>query len=77
MIRFEVHYADHDGRLPEDKTNCWLWITNSTIREGYEVMNAWGFEVKGARSSMRYIRLFQNPGIFLEKSVGICCDFLL
>ena len=33
--------------LAEDNAHCWLWVTNSTMRHGYEILQAWGFEVKG------------------------------
>ena len=36
--------------LADDNAHAWLWITNNTIREGYEVMEAWGFDVKGILS---------------------------
>jgi N6-adenosine-specific RNA methylase IME4 len=34
------------GDLAEDNAACWLWVTNSTIDEGHEVLRAWGFEPK-------------------------------
>jgi N6-adenosine-specific RNA methylase IME4 len=33
--------------LAEDNAHCWLWVTNGTMRQGYEVLDAWGFAVKG------------------------------
>lgn len=24
-------------------SHCWLWVTNATLRHGYDVMEAWGF----------------------------------
>lgn len=34
------------GDLTEDNAVCWLWVTNSTIDEGYDVLRKWGFEPK-------------------------------
>jgi N6-adenosine-specific RNA methylase IME4 len=29
--------------LAADDAHCWLWVTNATLRYGYEVLEAWGF----------------------------------
>ena len=29
--------------LAAPDAHCWLWVTNNTIREGFEVLEAWGF----------------------------------
>ena len=29
--------------LMESHAYCWLWVTNMTLREGYDVLEAWGF----------------------------------
>ena len=34
------------GDLAEENAACWLWVTNSTIDEGYDVLRAWGFTPK-------------------------------
>jgi len=34
------------GDLAEDNAVCWLWVTNSTVYEGHDVLRAWGFEPK-------------------------------
>lgn len=34
------------GDLAEENAVCWLWVTNSTIDDGYDVLRAWGFEPK-------------------------------
>jgi len=33
--------------LMEDESHAWFWVTNSTMRQGYEVLETWGFAVKG------------------------------
>jgi N6-adenosine-specific RNA methylase IME4 len=35
------------ANLCEANAHCWLWVTNNTIRQGYEVLDAWGFAVRG------------------------------
>jgi N6-adenosine-specific RNA methylase IME4 len=30
--------------LVADDAHCWLWVTNASLRYGYEVLEAWGFE---------------------------------
>ncbi|MCL1976236.1 MAG: MT-A70 family methyltransferase [Firmicutes bacterium] len=34
------------GDLATENAVCWLWVTNSTIDDGYDVLRAWGFEAK-------------------------------
>jgi N6-adenosine-specific RNA methylase IME4 len=31
------------GELAADDAHLWLWVTNATLRAGYDVMEAWGF----------------------------------
>lgn len=33
--------------LTAENAVCWLWLTNSTIDEGYDVLRKWGFDPKG------------------------------
>jgi N6-adenosine-specific RNA methylase IME4 len=30
--------------------HCWLWVTNGTLRHGYDVLEAWGFKCKSVFS---------------------------
>lgn len=32
--------------LAEDNSHLWLWTSNKTLREGYDIAEAWGFTVK-------------------------------
>lgn len=32
--------------LAEENAHCWLWVTQGTLRQGYDVLEAWGFSVK-------------------------------
>lgn len=31
------------SNIVADDAHCWLWVTNATLRYGYEVLEAWGF----------------------------------
>ena len=33
--------------LAAEQAHCYLWVTNRTMKEGHEVLEAWGFDVKG------------------------------
>lgn len=32
--------------LAEDNAHLWLWVTNASLRDGYDVAEAWGFTPK-------------------------------
>jgi N6-adenosine-specific RNA methylase IME4 len=51
--------------LAEDNAHCWLWVTNNTIRQGYEVLDAWGFVVKGV---LTWIKPRLGLGQYLRNS---------
>ena len=34
------------GDLTDDNAVCWLWVTNSTIKEGHDFLKKWGFDYK-------------------------------
>ena len=33
---------------------CWLWVTNSTIKGGYDVLKKWGFEPKSVLTWFKF-----------------------
>ena len=33
--------------LTEENAHCYLWVTNGTMKQGHEVLETWGFQVKG------------------------------
>lgn len=39
--------------LAADNAHLWLWVTNATLRDGYDVMEAWGFT---PRSPLTWIK---------------------
>lgn len=45
--------------------HLWLWVTNATLREGYDVAEAWGFTV---RSPLTWIKLRLGMGAYLRNS---------
>jgi N6-adenosine-specific RNA methylase IME4 len=52
------HLADADA-------HCWLWVTNATLRDGYDVMEAWGFT---PRSPLTWIKPRIGLGQYLRNS---------
>ncbi len=39
--------------LAAANSHCWLWVTNATLRAGYDVMESWGFT---PRSPLTWIK---------------------
>jgi N6-adenosine-specific RNA methylase IME4 len=53
------------GDLAEPNAHLWLWVTNSVLREGYEVAEAWGFTV---RSPLTWIKFRLGLGVYLRNA---------
>jgi len=51
--------------LAEDNAHLWLWVTNATLRHGYDVAEAWGFTV---RSPLTWIMFKLGLGAYLRNS---------
>jgi len=34
------------AELCEENSHCWLWVTPASLRDGYDVLEAWGFKPK-------------------------------
>jgi len=51
--------------LAEDDAHLWLWVTNATLRHGYDVAEAWGFTV---RSPLTWIKFRLGLGNYLRNS---------
>ncbi|MBH0779931.1 MT-A70 family methyltransferase [Nocardia bovistercoris] len=49
--------------LAEDDAWLWLWVTNATWREGYDVMTAWGFTY---RSPLTWVKPRLQLGQYLR-----------
>lgn len=56
--------------LVEKNSHCWLWVTNATMKVGFEVLEAWGFT---ERSIFTWIKLRMGLGVYLRN----CTEHLL
>lgn len=56
--------------LAEENSHCWLWVTNNTLRFGFDVLEAWGFI---PRSVFTWIKLRMGLGIYLRN----CTEHIL
>ena len=45
--------------------HLWLWVTNATLRAGYDVAEAWGFTV---RSPLTWVKFRLGLGNYLRNS---------
>lgn len=41
------------SELAEEDAHLWLWVTNATLRHGFEVMDAWGFTYRSPLTWMK------------------------
>ncbi len=48
--------------LSSENAHLWLWVTNATLRHGYDVMEAWGFT---PRSPLTWIKPRFTLGVYL------------
>ncbi|MGW2120159.1 MT-A70 family methyltransferase [Streptomyces sp. NPDC001758] len=53
------------AELAEDDAHLWLWVTNATLREGYDVAESWGFTV---RSPLTWIKFRLGLGVYLRNA---------
>jgi N6-adenosine-specific RNA methylase IME4 len=53
------------GNLAADDAHLWLWVTNATLRAGYDVMEAWGFT---PRSPLTWIKPRFGLGNYLRNA---------
>lgn len=51
--------------LVADDAHLWLWVTNATLRDGYDVAEAWGFKV---RSPLTWVKFRLGLGNYLRNS---------
>ncbi|WGX98738.1 MT-A70 family methyltransferase [Nocardioides sp. L-11A] len=51
--------------LATDDAHLWLWVTNATLRDGYDVADAWGFTV---RSPLTWVKFRLGLGNYLRNS---------
>lgn len=53
------------AEIADDDAHLWLWVTNATLRAGYEVAEAWGFTV---RSPLTWIKPRLMLGQYLRNA---------
>ncbi len=53
------------GDLAASDAHLWLWVTNATLRHGYDVAEAWGFTV---RSPLTWVKFRLGLGNYLRNS---------
>lgn len=57
--------SDAVKALTDDDAHLWLWVTNATLRDGYDVMEAWGFT---PRSPLTWIKPRFTLGNYLRNA---------
>ncbi|MCA1706584.1 MAG: methyltransferase [Actinobacteria bacterium] len=53
------------SELAAENAHLWVWVTNAALREGYDVAEAWGFEV---RSPLTWIKFRLGMGAYLRNA---------
>ncbi|MCP2290949.1 MT-A70 family methyltransferase [Nocardia amikacinitolerans] len=48
-----------------DNSHCWIWTTNATLRDGYDVLEAWGFS---PRSPLTWVKPRMGLGVYLRNT---------
>ena len=51
--------------LVEENAHCWLWVTNATLRAGFDMLEAWGFI---PRSTFTWIKPRLGLGVYLRNA---------
>lgn len=49
--------------LVTDNSHCWLWVTNNTMRYGFDILESWGFT---PRSVFTWIKFRMGLGNYLR-----------
>ena len=55
--------------LVTENSHCWLWLTQGTLRHGYDVMEAWGFT---PRSLFTWVKPRLGLGNYLRSCAEYC-----
>jgi N6-adenosine-specific RNA methylase IME4 len=48
-----------------DSSHCWLWVTNATLEQGFDVLRAWGFV---PRTVFTWIKPRMGLGVYLRNA---------
>jgi len=51
--------------LAADDSHCWLWVTNNSLRDGFDVLEAWGFT---PRSVFTWVKPRFTLGVYLRNA---------
>lgn len=51
------------GDLAEDIAHCWLWVSNPTLRVGFEILEKWG---STPRSVFTWVKTRMGLGVYLR-----------
>ncbi|WP_280442603.1 MT-A70 family methyltransferase [Nocardia brasiliensis] len=67
-VHYDLMSVEQIKRMPiadlaEDNAHLWLWVTNATLRHGYDVIEAWGFT---PRSPLTWIKPRLGLGVYLR-----------
>lgn len=65
LISLEQIAAMPVADLAEPDAHLWLWVTNATLRQGYDIAEAWGFTV---RSPLTWVKFRLGLGVYLRNS---------
>lgn len=65
LMTLEAIKAMPVGDLAAEDAHCWLWVTNATLRAGYDVMEEWGFT---PRSPLTWVKPRIGLGTYLRNS---------
>lgn len=53
------------AEFAKENAHCWLWVTNATLRHGYDVLERWGFT---PRSVFTWIKPRMGLGVYLRNA---------
>ncbi len=53
------------GDLAADDAHCWLWVSNPTLRVGFDILEGWGFT---PRSVFTWVKPRMGLGVYLRNS---------
>lgn len=57
------------GQLCAENAHCWLWVTNATLRAGFDILEGWGFT---PRSVYTYVKPKLGLGAYLRNATEHC-----
>lgn len=57
------------GSLCAENAHCWLWVTNATLRDGYDILEIWGFT---PRSAFTWVKPRMGLGTYLRSTTEHC-----